>query len=566
MPYVLKPNKIYAKDPNSSGFLPQNVVADATTQEQVAVLQAEGDTQKAAIEVKGLQTRATIPDDYTALSDSVNNLKSTIGDFHYLSGSSRTRNVYLDYPTPLSGGEEIKVKVLSWNQPVSNRTSIIVYALGEPTNVNLGTIDIDTVPTAETTFTVPVPDNTTYTGIRVYCRNEAAIAEGEPDATATARLEFVGDSYLSEKLDELDGKITVVDEAVEGVGFAFNVSGASTATSRNIYCDKSYTFSGGGKIAVRILKWSSLLRQTIRVYVFDGDTSINLGTVPIPYSQDAYYTFDVPSGEYDKVRVAFQNTVADGVTECQALIVCATDGAITNGFVDNAVGKLNGIKINCLGDSLTYGYIPKLDDDHPATQMSPTWCEQLAADLQCTVRNYGITNNVLSNNPGGSGTPMCLRYTAMDDDADVVIVMGGTNDFLRVSFDDLTGAPLGTIDSAADTTFYGAYNVLVQGLIAKYFTRKTRIILMVPPMRNRSNQTNGRGFTLMQYQQAVRDIANKYALPYVDWAYDAGISAYLISTDTNHIYTYDGIHIQQEIILGWILPMIEKKVAEVLKQ
>ena len=213
------------------------------------------------------------------------------------------------------------------------------------------------------------------------------------------------------------------------------------------------------------------------------------------------------------------------------------------------------MRVACVGDSLTYGYVPSGSGSSP---MSPTWCEQMATDFQCTVRNYGIINNAVSNNSGGTGDPMCIRYTTMDDDADVVIVMGGTNDFLRVN------APLGTIDSTDNTTFYGAYNVLVQGLIEKYKARKARIILMVPPMRNRSTEQNTQGVTLLQIQQAVRDIANKYSLPYVDWAYDAGISAYLISTDTDHVYTYDGIHITKQIILGWVLPLIEAKVKEVL--
>jgi len=118
--------------------------------------------------------------------------KKTNSNFHLLSGSTRNRNIYLDYPISLSGGEKIKVRILSWNQPVSNRTSIAVHALGTPDNVKLGTISINTVPSEEVEFTVPVPQDITYIGIRVHCRNAATIAEGQPDATATALLGFVG--------------------------------------------------------------------------------------------------------------------------------------------------------------------------------------------------------------------------------------------------------------------------------------------------------------------------------------------------------------------------------------
>ena len=341
------------------------------------------------------------------------------------------------------------------------------------------------------------------------------------------------------------------------LGYMEFLSGSNN-NSRYLYLDKTGSFSAGEILYVEPLTSDNGTLTFIYVYGFIGDNSTKeyQWTNPVLPEKGVYITL---TNTYDKIRIAFRYEVAVS-SSASAVIGIATNKNIAGRVleIESVIPDYSNLKINCLGDSLTYGYIPKLDDDHPATQMSPTWCEQLAADFECTVRNYGITNNAVSNNPGGTGEPMCIRYATMNDDADVVIVMGGTNDFLRVN------APLGTIDSTDNTTFYGAYNVLVQGLIGKYLTRKTRIILMVPPMRNRSTEQNTQGVTLLQIQQAVRDIAHKYALPYVDWAYDAGISAYLISTDSNHVYTYDGIHIQQDIILNWILPMIEQKLKETI--
>lgn len=78
MPYTLKPNKLFVKDPNGSGYLPQNVVTDRTTDDMVAEINAAGANQITAIGNKGTQTLETIPDDYTALSDQVDNLKSAL--------------------------------------------------------------------------------------------------------------------------------------------------------------------------------------------------------------------------------------------------------------------------------------------------------------------------------------------------------------------------------------------------------------------------------------------------------------------------------------------------------
>ena len=73
MPIVISPNKLYAKKPDGSGYLSANVISDQTTAEQCA-----------AIEQKGQETIASIPSDYTNLSNQVGDLKSALS---YSSGN-----------------------------------------------------------------------------------------------------------------------------------------------------------------------------------------------------------------------------------------------------------------------------------------------------------------------------------------------------------------------------------------------------------------------------------------------------------------------------------------------
>jgi len=80
MPYTLKPNKIFAKDPNGDGYLPQNVVTDQSTAEQVALINSTGASQVSAIQTKGEQTLASIPDDYGALEARVTALEAAIAN------------------------------------------------------------------------------------------------------------------------------------------------------------------------------------------------------------------------------------------------------------------------------------------------------------------------------------------------------------------------------------------------------------------------------------------------------------------------------------------------------
>ena len=81
MPYTLKPNKLFVKDPNGSGYLPQNVVTDKTTEDMVAEINSAGANQITAIGNKGTQTLETIPDDYTALSNQVDDVKSALDEY-----------------------------------------------------------------------------------------------------------------------------------------------------------------------------------------------------------------------------------------------------------------------------------------------------------------------------------------------------------------------------------------------------------------------------------------------------------------------------------------------------
>lgn len=68
MPYTLKPNKLLVKDPNGSGYLPQNVVTEKTTSEMVADITAAGNTEITAIGNKAAELDSKIDEADTAIS------------------------------------------------------------------------------------------------------------------------------------------------------------------------------------------------------------------------------------------------------------------------------------------------------------------------------------------------------------------------------------------------------------------------------------------------------------------------------------------------------------------
>ncbi len=110
----------------------------------------------------------------------------------------------------------------------------------------------------------------------------------------------------------------------------------------------------------------------------------------------------------------------------------------------------SNVAISCIGDSITRGaYI---------TYSYPTL---LKNELGCgTVNNFGISGNTLARNHSNYDTAMCVRYTEMSQNSDIIIVMGGVNDKGSI--------PLGTIDDTEITTFYGALNTFCSGLKENY--------------------------------------------------------------------------------------------------
>lgn len=82
MPYTLKPNKLFAKDPNGDGYLPQNVVTDKATEDMLAEIEEVGRTQKSNIYTAGSNARSSVASEGTkqinAIQDKVDSLSDTI--------------------------------------------------------------------------------------------------------------------------------------------------------------------------------------------------------------------------------------------------------------------------------------------------------------------------------------------------------------------------------------------------------------------------------------------------------------------------------------------------------
>ena len=173
--------------------------------------------------------------------------------------------------------------------------------------------------------------------------------------------------------------------------------------------------------------------------------------------------------------------------------------------------KWKGKVVNILGDSITEG---------KGTTIK--YADSLAASLGCTVRNYGISGSTISSGSGSNtgSNPMDTRFADMDDNADGIIVFGGTNDF------GWRHTPLGNINDNDKTTFYGSLKTLIEGLINKY---PLVPIMFITPLHRADgdgdgeNTPNIHGKKLVDYVNAIKEVCELYSIKVCDLWSKSGI-------------------------------------------
>ena len=161
--------------------------------------------------------------------------------------------------------------------------------------------------------------------------------------------------------------------------------------------------------------------------------------------------------------------------------------------------ELKGKKINFLGDSNTEG----VGDTDPEAM----YVNIVKHDAELSeARNYGISGTRIARQSNDEGSAYCDRYKKMDDDADVVVVFGGTNDYGHGE------APIGLSTDRTGDTYYGACHELIRGLIEKY--PSATIVVMTPIHReNEDAPSMGNGKPMQLYVDILREVCEKYSVP-----------------------------------------------------
>jgi len=173
--------------------------------------------------------------------------------------------------------------------------------------------------------------------------------------------------------------------------------------------------------------------------------------------------------------------------------------------------KWVGKKVACLGDSITQ----KIEN---VRKYYDFWKVYLSPDV---ILDYGVAGSSISRKTGEWPTwdtqvPFVERIKTIPKDIDVLTIFGGVNDWVA----DRT---LGSLGDTEDTTFYGALDKMF-----KYATQnfQGKDIYVFTPLQNdwikrpaNDGTTDGRnrsGKYLKEYVEAIKQVAEKYAIPVCD--------------------------------------------------
>lgn len=192
-------------------------------------------------------------------------------------------------------------------------------------------------------------------------------------------------------------------------------------------------------------------------------------------------------------------------------------------LIDYTKFNWSGKKMNALGDSIVKG-------------SNGNFIDVIGGILNLSeVRNYGIGGSrIASSDIDTDYPPACTRYVEMNNDADIILVHAGTNDY--------TGQiPLGETNSTDITTWNGALNVLMTGLRDKYPT--ALIIFSNILDRIQDNNPDRYPIVLQTYRDALEAACRRNHIVFYNGYKELGFDFHKGYYD--HYLTVDGLHPNQ---------------------
>lgn len=200
----------------------------------------------------------------------------------------------------------------------------------------------------------------------------------------------------------------------------------------------------------------------------------------------------------------------------------------SGGSVDLSGNIFKNKMANFLGDSQT-------EVNYHKNKIYCDWVKEILG--LSVVNNYGISGTTIAKKNASDNTAMCVRYANMDNNADLICVMGGVNDRWF-------NCQLGNFGDTDPITFYGAMETLCDGLLTKYPGKTIIFITPTEQNNNNCNSSNTTGYTPTDFANAMKRVCSKYSIPVFDANTCSGI--YPLNQANATIYTTDKLHLNNK--------------------
>lgn len=160
--------------------------------------------------------------------------------------------------------------------------------------------------------------------------------------------------------------------------------------------------------------------------------------------------------------------------------------------------------------------ISVIGDSYVANQsqnIGLTWHSRIASKYGSKYNNYGINGNGLVT-PDGTGIPVVDRTDDIASNSDIVIVVGGKNDYnQQISIND----------------FKTGLKTICSDLIDRFYDKK--IIFFTP--WNSYGQNDSANIKLVEYVDAIKECCGEYSIPVYDSFHDSNMYMWLSDFHTD---------------------------------
>lgn len=214
--------------------------------------------------------------------------------------------------------------------------------------------------------------------------------------------------------------------------------------------------------------------------------------------EDAYYVRFTVSSSEDEVMLIKSLQAVDYIPYQRQL---PPNVGLTDKMREEIQGVtvLTGKKLVACGDSFTQYTNAQFTSGIYAGQ-NKTYPYLIGLRNNMTVENIAVSGSTIAVNSGDQVKFSDTLYTTIPADADYILIKYGINDSHQ-------NIPIGTINDNVNTTFYGAWNIVLSYIIEHHPLAKIGIIVSNGLDYNASAPDGS------YYARATKEIAVKYGIP-----------------------------------------------------